>query len=632
MRIMWNWQVKKYGTLVAAGIATGGALWLARTTTTPRAVDFFTTSQTILERCLATQTADGTNSIYTNAVVNWIADTNGYAYSTYTAAGVRVVTSYWQHAATTTDHVITNGLGGSTYRVAPLSWSRHSSGSRAPTFSKTGGRYIWGGYQTLTLGGFSSDYNGDYHYMTNGAYAQIDADVYDGDLSYEDVFNFLNRSRNPLVYVWTNANGIHLVDAGPMEGYPFYYGKELSVVLFLDPPAFSADYATFYGDSAINGPWFRPWEDRDDSPVSGWSVVGSDFSSNILRDAQARAWINRYNDEQSTWQSPRMVVRVTRYMFDNMRATLDGTGGGNAGNLCGGDLRILGNFYGSCYIDHTATNAGGTYNGITNWAGTGNTWEALADAVTWTSCTARASVSNVWPDYSDMTKRTNTYTYIGKICRDALKWTYRRMAGDTGGSGEVFWYPSPWDGSANNYFTGEGIAIGATADLAALWATAKTRAESSYNADTGTRFIFNGPSRYTTGMAETFGGGVRVWATVSSTVGDLVCKGINTNISHTVDFYVYGRSPGSNVFFNALGTGLGLGVYNRIASVGPTFDGYPHATLGTTNIPAWCAQPVVGGRTFDGWDVTRWSLPGPTFEHSEEAVIKWDFVYGTNAF
>jgi len=623
MKVMFNWQRLAYGTLVLSGITLGGAYWWARSGQFTATRDFVYLFQGETERCLPTLATNGISRVYTNTVINWVTNAAGRTYYIYTTNGTQIATNYWEKSGTT-NYVYTNEWDTHKFRVALPDWNDFpalNAGTR-PTFVTSSGRYIWNGYSNLVATGFVAAANGTYYYCTGGVYSVVDSNLYAGALSADDMFRWDTTKtcpKNPYVHVWTNVHNYHLVDAGPLEGYPYHLSVAASSIIFSNPPVLQPDYLTFYGDSPLNGPWFTWGDDRDDTPEPA-GVTGAVYAANLMRDAECRQWINRYHDTSSDRERVSHIARVSEHMIDELYTVLT--------RLADGSV--------SYYLDHTATNASGVYVGVTNWSGAGTqTWQGLLTS--WVTITNNLG-EGMNPDHSVFTNVPAKYGYLNNIMYGGLKQTLRGMTGDCLGLDQC-WFAHTYGTAETNTFYGYGKAEGINTP-ANLWTGAKAVAYTNFEDrvanGVGSRDITLGPYKYTKGQITDLGGGsYRLEAWIYLSIGDLVCTPLVTNISHTVDFYVLGRAPavsGAENTFSAMDSGLSTNCYTYLGSVGPTNSPDPYYALGTTNPPNivsawWCDLPTVGTNVkVRGYTVTR--LPSV---HSEEAVVKWDFDYCTNS-
>jgi hypothetical protein len=641
MKISPQLQWLLYGTAVSVSVTIGGALWHSRSTPGGHAKvnDFIEIYQSCLEKTMATEywTGNPTNfppapAVYTNRVVNWIPDPSGRGYYLYPTNGSPVWTNYLVKSGET-DDVYTNALN-RTYKTAlpnpALNVGLDYSWEDGVYDEMTGGkdRYIWNAYSNITISGFSvAGVNGTYSYVTNARFVRNEDSTNRIDMILDHSWTDLGSSDQ--IYVYTNGASPtrYLFDRGPRDSAGKKAPGDNTRSCAIVRSTYTRDAVTYRGDSPFNGPWFT-WTGM--TPVTNVVVTGSGFSSNLLREAICRWYINKsgpwavYGDYE--WHSYDGVTPA----YEDPRYWRWGL------NALGADLKSyqldtiedklwmwvdpayfapVSLIQVQAFLDHHQASAG-TFTGITNYQG----WVDLC--LNWTGVCVNAGISQVYTNHQPPT--TGDVDRLSKALKE-FQWSWDGHAFD------------PWmiPGELTNTVPCTNNYVGWGQSYTS-WAAAKADAEANLRPDSSYAWA---PYSYTYGH---YGATVyptvttKVWAAyIYTSADDAAYKGACTSIVHTADIYVLankyaGLSYTNNVFDGNGVSGLVEGEYVKVATVGPSSDPFPLTTIGTIGaVPAWCDDPALHTVRTDYGD--HYVLLGGSVQgfQIDDAVVvlKWGWNY-----
>jgi len=651
MKIATKLQAIAYSTVVTISVTIGGALWWNRTgpdATIMKVDDYIEIYQGCLERCMVTEIANDpqvviTNNVYTNDVMDWIVDPSGRGFYYYSTNGTTAAwTNYKIGDGYTASCVYTDNFGSHSYRV-----SLPDTGSG----EMTGGtnRYIWNAYSNLTISGYvrlPTYINGEYVYYTNGYTMDLEDWFYDewgGRL-----FNFYgdytgygdSKPINAMVYIYTNitsAGQTWFFDFGPLKTIA-EDAQSCAIGVWDDGYGmWFLEAWTRRGDSMFNGPWYNYSGDEE----INFSVVGSSFASNLLRDATCRWIINKGEyptGEEKYYRSNFHGIgpRLTRMQLDTIEDKLLRQTGSSflldcltpAWHLHTGSYPEENYEDGSRYIDISSASSG-EFVGFTSVQqfydlSTNVTMDAVCD---WAGVARKGAWTNsAIPSADDFTRlykiiRQFRWTRLGRnygIHLDVYrKWfAHGYIGGDSGTT-----YSNIWYGSGSS---------------AISWDDAKNIALTDFHC-IGVSSPGRSPWSFTKGFYRQYTLSSERWiARIQKANADLCYVGACTSITHTADFYVYGYPENSDdgtnvVVFDDNGTGLVAGQYKRIGTIEDGIDANPYWSMGSnTNTPIWCddPKPTTGNKVQT--DYSSYKGYGGSHGPPAEIIMKWDFQYCTN--
>lgn len=618
MAIAWQ-KVGRFGIVAAAGLTITGAFFpLDSSRHTVNAVDEIHVYGSTMERGHALQTGQGSNVVNTGSVrvvVFQSDDPTGLTWLSETGAGTNytVITNTYKTGIVTTQDVVTMNRVGYTYDVDPPLFPGNEENS--PTkegyrfYTETENRYIWGPYE--------------YYDATNFTKPPVDWDVryFWSERTWELVGfsagsgGFLDSTkpytRRCLVDIYTNAGATRwMADLGDLSGLSPLdrYGPILTGVIlgtsrlrlfsttlqksWTAEPRLAARYARWRPNLSLTN------YDHDAIMVPGPLIT------NLLRDAAVLESETQPN--AITWTVNNVIVRVSDTTRDDTSFLQE-----SYGKLTN---------YVQFYIDDTLTNAPGTFVGDSQAAtfltATGlwdrlDIGEVVGGSVFFTDEKRSTSITNA-------IITTNSFIEPYKVA-EALRWT--RVDSDV--DNRLNWTA----GSTTNEYSWWGGA----GRVGGMDTWAKAKGDTVSNPWTNI-LVDAGPLSGTWGD-EVIPNNFRGWAI--SRMAKLVVTGINTDMAHTVDFYIktqlYTGKPkdevpgpesvAPNPKFDDQDTTASNGIHVLFSSIGPTHSGSVTSDwFGTTNFPpVWCDEPQNGTtndpqskgyETFDEYCVIKWDVTG----------------------
>lgn len=595
-----------YGTVVAIGVSTGGALWYDRANVhKPNLDDYIEVFQSALEKGIATQySASVTNIpsvVYTNLLTTWVtdADHSWYDYS----SGTAVETPYYKKNGTT-EYLVTNEFQGKTFRTVYLGSSVLPTAADEMAGS-TNAMYLWNAYSNLTASGFVSipQINGVYALQTNGYDAALAAIIFGYEL--DDYVGDFKIYQNTTSSYW-------LLDLGPKDSIKQYaiscgiYDGDIEVA------------HTVRGDSPINGPWFAPAFKETNA-----TVVGSGFASNLLTDAYCRWWINR--TQPSIPQTPALLNTrdldnyqgyVAMITAESGKPLLEGIDNWIISSLAvpasrylpsGTDIAGYTN-----YTQITATNAYMTYSNICALAG--------------------VSTNHVYPAIAQVTNVAR----LAMILQEFDTTVYGCYSGS--GNAPPLWGNGYLDDLATfNPRIWRGVGS-STNTAGGSWAEAKSRAYANLSVTTyATNAGFNALQMYVSGQFRT-NVAQKFWiCDIWYSDSEFAAIGLNTNISKTANFYLQ-ASPAGPIVATNLFDDFGLGLTEGQFSLFDSINSSDRITKTRINIDP--ATDLVypddpeGAPFFSSSQVQSWSKGfsvGSSPVPGCEIILDWAWNYNTNS-
>lgn len=613
-----TWQKTTYGTAIAAGLILTGTLVWFESRTQVKMRDVLEIYQGLYERCAATRYTDAfTSSLFpTQAVVTNITfvfgtnDPSG-AYWVEWSGTNSATTNYYRTVTATNYYVTTNHFPYGRFQVYPPKVRQ--------TFTYlTTNKYIFGGYSNYTLSGFTgsiTNFNGSYSWWKR-----------------------VDHSRWRIYDVYTNhaATNVFLFDHGA-RGIALH--SRSVMIRTTDNPEFGYSASKAVGNPVRFGPWLG-------TGAGSVSVQASNLWSQVLTDAYCTTSEIIYN--AFDWHSIGYMIiddglGTMNYEVPFFTTIIPSKYHALITQINGYDGLYYATNY--PYLDDSQAETNGAFEGFdilpgsdwTNfWVRTGSNIGYLQSS-NYTPGTAYERTftfsdfaTNTWEQYLGylqyygkdwIVKKTNLVERYRLL--NNCKWTRftMRWFSNYYKYGDLNFY-SVLDSllwvapSNNNYYYWSGTS-------AVSWADAKIQCEAATPVKTTSSDV---PMEYTTGI---YNGGKWIahgYARKSS----MKLTGIWTGNSAVVDCYVFTDRPsgfGSNAYSYGSVTNLVEDKLARFSVSNKALSASIHisAPVGSLSFPtnAWCTEPTNATIRRRGWVGVD--------SAKSEAVLKWNFLYCTNA-
>mgnify|MGYP001563454866 CR=1 FL=1 len=677
MKITPKLQSIMYGTFVSIGVTVSGLLWWERTGPEEvKVTDYIELYQATRERILAMEygspAAYPAAQVYTNHVINWIPDTNGYyVYS----GGVKTLTNYWKSSGYNEMIVWTN-VYNRLYGQPPVSGdiyarTRYMELPVADSFL-TGSehRYIWNQYTTISVTGmwngtvgppFTTNGLGTYVLITNGTTMALN-DWFEnasgifvplselaGNGNYQidapcRIYSNTTLVATHKVYVWW------LLDFGPLDSYGGTYSSR--IIRGFSLGVYQGAGVTLAGESPINGPWYGYYVGNSPASIISTNIIittsNASTDPKMLMDAPCRWWVGtkgpdgRYIAPDFGLINPYVTVPKIDYLDNRLLSR-------PYSDFSSPIQYPLAHPYSRYIVTNTAV--AGEYVGFTNQS----QFIALNSQFTATNVCLAAGIPVHWTNgfYITPDGFTNWSKVrvrdIDRLARASKQFNWMSSPGIYGPSS------SRIGGTVvTNVWTGYGYST-------VSWADAQYIATTNFHPTSVLVSSFDNFSiigSYTFGQNHRFSpgwGGFSEWfAYIRAVQVDLIPYAVNTQLVADADFYVFSSrypinsSPWTegdianqyDATHSGYGGVLSTNQYVRIATVSSQYATNRYITIGSINIPPWCDDPTapipivpeIRTNNIKGYAIGRYSAPPYYFStiRPTQVIMKWHFNYLTD--